>query len=75
MLLSSACGQVDVVPITTGRSSWSLLNGLLTMVVNVTLDLILIPSYGITGAAIAWAVAIAVANLMPLAQIAWTARL
>jgi O-antigen/teichoic acid export membrane protein len=75
MLLSSACGQVDVVLITAGRSSWSLVNGLVTMVVNVALDLILIPPYGITGAAIAWATAIAVANLMPLIQIAITARL
>ena len=74
-LLSSACGQVDMVLITTGRSSWSLLNGLLAMVVNVSLDLLLIPSYGITGAAIAWAVAIGVANLMPLAQIARSVRL
>jgi O-antigen/teichoic acid export membrane protein len=75
MLLSSACGQVDVVLITAGRSSWSLVNGLIAMVVNVTLDLLLIPRYGITGAAVAWAVAIAVANLMPLIQIAITARL
>jgi O-antigen/teichoic acid export membrane protein len=75
MLLSTACGQVDVVLITAGRSSWSLVNGLVTMAVNVALDLILIPHYGITGAAIAWAAAITVANLMPLAQIAITARL
>lgn len=75
MLLSSACGQVDVVLITAGRSSWSLVNGLIAMVINVTLDLILIPRYGITGAAIAWAAAITVANLMPLIQIAVTARL
>ena len=28
MLLATACGQVDMVLITTGRSSWSLANGL-----------------------------------------------
>ena len=28
MLLATACGQVDMVLITTGRSSWSLVNGL-----------------------------------------------
>ncbi|HEY2692406.1 MAG TPA: oligosaccharide flippase family protein [Streptosporangiaceae bacterium] len=75
MLLSTACGQVDVVLITAGRSSWSLVNGLLAMVVNVGLDLILIPRLGIAGAALGWAAAITVANLMPLAQIAITARL
>ncbi len=75
MLLSTACGQVDVVLITAGRSSWSLVNGLLAMVVNVGLDLLLIPRLGIAGAALGWAAAITVANLMPLAQIAITARL
>lgn len=69
MLLSTFCGQVDMVLITSGRSSWSLVNGLLTMGVNVGVDLLLIPRYGITGAAIGWAVAIAVGNLMPLAQL------
>jgi O-antigen/teichoic acid export membrane protein len=70
MLLATACGQVDMVLITTGRSSWSLVNGLLAVGVNVGLDLVLIPRYGIIGAAIGWAVAIIVTNLMPMAQLA-----
>jgi O-antigen/teichoic acid export membrane protein len=70
MLLATACGQVDMVLITTGRSSWSLINGLLAVGVNVGLDLVLIPRYGITGAAIGWAIAILVTNLMPMAQLA-----
>jgi O-antigen/teichoic acid export membrane protein len=70
MLLAAACGQVDMVLITTGRSSWSLINGLLAVGVNVSLDLVLIPRYGITGAAIGWAVAIVLTNLMPMAQLA-----
>jgi O-antigen/teichoic acid export membrane protein len=74
-LVASACGQVDMVLITTGRSSWSLINGLLAMVINVGVDLLLIPRYGITGAAIGWAAAIGVANLMPLGQIARTVKL
>ena len=75
MLLATVCGQVDMVLITSGRSSWSLVNGLLTVGVNIGLDLVLIPRYGITGAAIGWAVAIAVSNLMPLAQLAAVLRL
>ena len=75
MLLATACGQVDMVLVTTGRSSWSLINGLLAVTVNVGLDVLLIPRYGITGAAIGWAAAIALTNLMPLAQIAATVRL
>jgi O-antigen/teichoic acid export membrane protein len=75
MLLATGCGQVDMVLVTTGRSWWSLANGLLAVAVNVALDLVLIPAYGITGAAIGWSAAIALTNLLPLAQIAATQRL
>jgi O-antigen/teichoic acid export membrane protein len=75
MLLATACGQVDMVLITTGRSSWSLANGLAALVINVGLDLLLIPRFGITGAAIGWAAAIIVTNLTPLAQLAISMRL
>jgi O-antigen/teichoic acid export membrane protein len=75
MLVATACGQVDMVLITTGRSSWSLANGLTAVGVNVGLDLLLIPRYGITGAAIGWAAAIIVTNLVPLAQLAASKRL
>jgi len=75
MLLATVCGQVDMVLITSGRSSWSLANGLLTVGVNVGVDIVLIPKYGILGAAIGWAVAIAVSNLMPLTQLAVVLRL
>jgi O-antigen/teichoic acid export membrane protein len=75
MLLATGCGQVDMVLVTTGRSSWSLVNGLLAVVVNVGLDVLLIPRYGITGAALGWSVAIVLTNLMPLAQLAAVMRL
>jgi len=75
MLLATGCGQVDMVLVTTGRSSWSLVNGLLAVLVNVGLDVALIPRYGITGAAIGWSAAIIITNLMPLAQVAATKRL
>ena len=74
MLVATACGQVDMVLITTGRSSWSLYNGLLAMVINVGVDLILIPKVGITGAAIGWAAAIGITNLVPLVQVATAAK-
>lgn len=75
MLVATACGQVDMVLITTGRSGWSLANGLTAVIVNVGLDVLLIPRYGITGAAIGWAAAIIVTNLVPLAQLAVSKRL
>ncbi|HEY7145147.1 MAG TPA: polysaccharide biosynthesis C-terminal domain-containing protein [Streptosporangiaceae bacterium] len=74
MLVATACGQVDMVLTTTGRSSWSLGNGLLAVCVNVAVNLVLIPRYGITGAAISWAAAIAITNLLPLAQVAKVVR-
>jgi O-antigen/teichoic acid export membrane protein len=43
--------------------------------VNVGVDLALIPQYGITGAAIGWAAAIAASNLIPLAQVARVVRI
>jgi O-antigen/teichoic acid export membrane protein len=46
----------------------------MAVLVNVGLDLLLIPRYGITGAAIGWAAAITVSNLTPLAQLAMTVR-
>jgi O-antigen/teichoic acid export membrane protein len=75
MLLATACGQVDMVLNTTGRSSWSLANGLMAVTINVSLDLFLIPRYGILGAAIGWAAAITITNLTPLAQVAAVVRL
>jgi O-antigen/teichoic acid export membrane protein len=75
MLLASACGQVDVVLTSTGRSALSLANGLIALAVNVGVDLALIPQYGITGAAIGWAAAIAASNLIPLAQVARVVRI
>ena len=74
MLVATGCGQVDMVLITFGRSSWSLINGLLAVAVNVGVDLALIPRLGITGAAIGWAAAIGVSNLVPLVQVAVAAR-
>jgi O-antigen/teichoic acid export membrane protein len=74
MLLATGCGQVDMVLTTAGRTSWSLLNGVLAVTVNVSVDLALIPRYGIAGAAIGWAAAIVVTNLIPLAQVAKIAR-
>jgi O-antigen/teichoic acid export membrane protein len=69
MLLSAACGLVEIVLITLGRTSWNLWNTTVAFVVNVSVDLALIPRIGITGAAIGWALSIAVRNLTALVQI------
>lgn len=69
MLLASACGMVNLVLIMAGRTTWNLANAVLALGVNVGVDLLLIPRMGIAGAAVGWAVAIAVSNLVALVQI------
>ncbi len=69
MLVSSACGLVDVVVFTVGKTTWSLFDTALALTINVAIDLALIPPYGIVGAAIGCAVAIIVRDLLALAQV------
>jgi O-antigen/teichoic acid export membrane protein len=69
MLVSMACGPVDVVLLMGGRSWWSAFNTMIALVVNVVLNLLLIPRYGINGAAIAWSLSILLRNLLPLYQV------
>ena len=69
MLVAVASGSVDTVVLMSGRSMLSLVNTLITLVINVVLNLLLIPPFGLVGAGVAWAVAIVVRNVLPLVQI------
>ncbi len=69
MLVATACGLVDVVLAMAGRTTWTLANALGALVVNVVLNLALIPVFGIMGSAIAWSAAILFKNLVGLAQV------
>jgi O-antigen/teichoic acid export membrane protein len=69
LLFSSACGLVDIALITVGKTSWNLWNTALAFVVNIAIDVALIPRIGIVGAAIGWAAAIFVRNALGLAQV------
>jgi O-antigen/teichoic acid export membrane protein len=69
MLIATACGSVDAVLLMSGRSLLSLANAVLTLAVNVGLDLVLIPRLGILGAATGWAISIALRNVLALIQI------
>lgn len=69
MLVGSASGLVDIVLITLGKTRWNLADTTATLTINVTLNLILIPRLGITGAALAWAVSIVAANVISLVQV------
>ena len=69
MLVATACGPVDSVLLMGGRSVLSLTNTGLALAVTVTLDLLLIPGLGVTGAAIGWSAGIMINNLLPLWQV------
>ena len=75
MLVATGCGMVDQVLNMAGKTAWTFYNALSAAVVNVGLNLLLIPRWGMLGAAVAWAAAIAAQNLVPLAQLAVAMRL
>lgn len=69
MLFATACGMVDMLLNMAGRTSWTLANSVLALVVMVGVDLLLIPRMGILGAGIGWACAIVANNALPLTQL------
>ena len=68
-LVTVATGPVDVVLVQMGRSSQSLFNQTVALSLNVVLCVVLIPAYGIMGAAIARVVALQWNNLAPAFQV------
>ncbi len=69
MLVATACGPIDVVLLMSGRSMLSLANLVIALILNIGLNLLLVPRIGISGAAIAWLAAILATNLLPLAEV------
>ena len=69
MLAATAVGTVDMVLLMGGKSSWNLINTVVGLSSNIILNLVLIPRYGGTGAAIAWSSSILFTNLAPLVQV------
>ena len=69
MLVATGCGMVTMLLLMSGRSRENLLNVVVALVSNLVLNVLLIPRMGIEGAAVAWAVAIVLSNLLPLYQI------
>jgi O-antigen/teichoic acid export membrane protein len=69
MLVATAAGPVDAILLMGGRSSWSTANTASALVLNIGLNLLLIPRMGMQGAAIAWAVSLVWRNAVPLVQV------
>lgn len=68
MLVATAAGPVDVALLMAGRSTVSLLNMVIALAIDVAGCLLLVPSIGILGAAIAWASATVVRNGLAVLQ-------
>jgi len=75
MLVDLATGNVTVMLLMGGRSSWNLLNTLGALALNVALNLLLLPRIGITGAALAWAASILFENVAALIELRILLRL
>lgn len=71
MLVNLGTGNVTVVLLMGGRSSWSAINAGAALAVNIGLNLVLIPRMGILGAAIAWAASIVIDNATAMIEIWW----
>ena len=67
-LVGSGLGPIDVLLVMSGRTMWGLWNSLAALLLNVVLNIILIPKMGLDGAAIAWAVSRVASNLLPLVE-------
>jgi O-antigen/teichoic acid export membrane protein len=75
MLFSLATGNVTVMLLMGGKSSWNLLNAAGAVILNIGLNLLLVPRIGITGAAFAWAASILLENTAALIQLRILLRL
>lgn len=68
-LFDVCTGNITLVLLMAGRSSWNLANAAGSLVINVVLNLILIPRMGISGCAIAWAASIVFENTAALVEV------
>jgi O-antigen/teichoic acid export membrane protein len=71
MLVALAAGNVGSVLLMGGRSTWVLGDKVVALTVNVIGNLLLVPRYGITGAAVAWALTIVIDNALGFCQVRW----
>jgi O-antigen/teichoic acid export membrane protein len=71
-LTDAATGPCGLMLNMSGRPLWNMVNQISVLVLNVLLNLWLIPRYGIVGSAIAWAVSLELVNAARVIQVWWT---
>ena len=67
-LVGTGVGPVDVVLLMAGKSGWNLATTAVALAVNIVLNVLFVPRWGVTGAALAWSASILCSNLVPLVQ-------
>ena len=68
-LANASVGPMGMVIMMTGRSGLNLINSILFCTINIVLNFLLIPMYGIIGAAIATGFAVASINIMRMTEV------
>ncbi|RKS71335.1 O-antigen/teichoic acid export membrane protein [Motilibacter peucedani] len=74
MMVNLAAGNVGTVLLMGGKSRWVLADKVVVLTINVSANLLLIPPFGITGAASAWALTIVVDSVISYCQVRWGMR-
>ncbi len=75
MLVNLAAGNVGTVLLMGGRSTWVLMDKGASLAINVAANFALVPRFGITGAAVAWAVTIVLDSALAFGQVRWGMRI
>lgn len=73
-LVNAATGPCGTLLNMSGRVSLNMLDNVGALVLNVGLNLWLIPAHGIVGAAVAWSASLVAVNLARVAQVWWLVR-
>jgi O-antigen/teichoic acid export membrane protein len=74
-VVNAATGPCGHIVTMTGRSDLVFQNSVAALVLNVILNVILIPPYGMVGAGLAWGLSIVAWNLFRLGQVWWLLRM
>jgi O-antigen/teichoic acid export membrane protein len=71
MCISQLAGNVQTILLMSGRSDLQLLNKVTAVVALFAFDAVLIPRWGLMGAAIAWSISILTDTTMAVAEVRW----
>ena len=74
-LINAGTGSVGIILMMTGRPKINLLNSIALCVLNIILNYLLIPQYGIIGAAFATGLSIAIVNILRLIEVYYFLRI